>query len=151
MNISLERTTANHPAFQELVELLNATLKVTDGDDHDFYQQFNGTEDIRHVILARDGDQVVGCGAFKSYEGEVAEIKRMFVRADQRGRGVAQRMLAELEQWALDSGFKRCILETGVLQKAAIRLYTRAGYTKIPNYAQYAGLATSVCLEKKLG
>jgi GNAT superfamily N-acetyltransferase len=78
------------------------------------------------------------------------EVKRMFVIQDYRKRGVATQILGELERWAMELSYARCILETGKMQPEAIELYSRYGYTVIPNYGQYAGIENSVCFEKKL-
>ena len=72
----------------------------------------------------------------------------MFVPTEHRGRGIAKDILKELESWAVELSFKRCILETGLKQPEAIALYTKSGYTSIPNYGQYQGMYNSVCFEK---
>ncbi len=58
-------------------------------------------------------------------------------------------MLGELERWAQQLGYQRCVLETGKKQPEAIALYTRRGYHLIPNYGQYVGVESSVCFEKR--
>ena len=67
-----------------------------------------------------------------------------------RKSGVATLILRELETWARDLGFGRCILETGKKQPEAIALYLKNGYALIENYGQYAGVENSLCFEKKL-
>jgi len=67
-----------------------------------------------------------------------------------RGRGIAQMALAELEKWAAELGYKKCILETGKRQPEAIRLYEKSGYKIIPNYGEYLNIENSVCFEKEL-
>ena len=79
------RTDSSNNHFQQLVVLLDAHLKVTDGDAHDFYNQFNKITHIRHVIVAFIDEQPVGCGAFKEYSTDSVEIKRMFVMPEHRG------------------------------------------------------------------
>jgi GNAT superfamily N-acetyltransferase len=78
------------------------------------------------------------------------EVKRMFVEPDCRGRGIARRLLAELEECARRAGYSVARLETGVRQPEAIGLYESAGYRRIPNYGMYAGIADSACFEKSL-
>lgn len=75
----------------------------------------------------------------------------MFVKPECRGQGIAQAVLAELESWAGELGFKECVLETGKKQPEAIRLYQKSGYELIPNYGQYAGIENSVCMKKLVG
>jgi GNAT superfamily N-acetyltransferase len=149
--MNLIRTHSANADFRALVVLLDAELAVRDGADHSFYAQFNKADSIRNVVLAYvAGDEPVGCGAFKEYSPGTAEIKRMFVRPEHRGRGVAVAVLAELEEWAAKLGYNNCILETGLKQPEAIRLYEKSGYTRIPNYGQYEGVENSVCMKKVL-
>lgn len=144
------RTTSSDPDFQSLVVLLDKDLAIRDGDDHAFYNQFNNTANIRHVMVCYDNSQPVACGAFKEYEKGVAEIKRMFVLEDYRGKGIGHKVLNELEQWATELGYKACILETGKMQPEAIRLYQKAGYLVTKNYGQYENVENSVCMKKNL-
>jgi len=83
-------------------------------------------------------------------DGGVVEIKRMFVDEASRGQGVAARVLAELESWAVELGARRAILETGVGLLPAVRLYRRSNYQIIENYPPYVGVDTSVCMGKNL-
>ena len=146
----LKRTNSDDPDFRRLVTDLDIYLAEVDGDDHAYYAQFNGLDTIANVIVAYDEDKAVGCGAFKPYSDNAAEIKRMFVRPEFRGRQIGAIVLAELEDWAREEGFDTCILETGHKQQAAVRLYTNSGYTVIPNYDQYAGVEGSVCMQKNI-
>ena len=144
----LVRTNSDNADFRELVALLDADLAIRDGAEHAFYVQFNKVDAIRHVVVAYENETAVGCGAFKPYENETAEIKRMFVRENVRGRGIAGKVLAELEAWAKELNYTECILETGVKQPEAIRLYQKSGYEKMTSYGQYLNVANSVCMRK---
>ncbi len=124
--INLVRTNSDNSDFRELVALLDADLQIRDGDEHSFYAQFNKVDKIRHVVVAYEDGEAVGCGAIKEYEEGVAEIKRMFVRAENRGRGIAGQILTELETWAKELNYSECILETGIKQPEAIRLTKKA-------------------------
>jgi len=146
--INLLRTDSENADFRELVTLLDADLAIRDGAEHSFYAQFNKVDAIRHVVVAYEGGEAVGCGAIKEYEKGAAEIKRMFVRAERRGRGIAKSILSELEAWANELNFSQCILETGIKQPEAVALYRKSGYETIPNYGQYAGVENSICMNK---
>ncbi len=78
------------------------------------------------------------------------EVKRMYTVPTHRGKGLASQVLNELEKWAGELSYKSCLLETGIKQPEAIRLYQKNGYRIIPNYGQYAGVENSVCFEKHL-
>jgi putative acetyltransferase len=148
--LTLYRTDAFDPDFVQLVGLLDRELAERDGDEHSFYQQFNHIDRLGYVVLIKDNGRAIGCGAIKDLDGEAMEVKRMFVLAAQRGRGVAGSVLAELEKWALELGYTSCRLETGKRQPEAIALYKRQGYQIIPNYGQYAEVENSICFEKIL-
>lgn len=144
------RTNFENPDFIQLVHLLDADLAKRDGKDHSFYAQFNKIAMIKHVVIAYEKGQPVGCGAIKEYEPEIMEVKRMYTLPPSRGKGTASRILAELEKWALEMNYQKCVLETGKKQPEAIRLYEKNGYAHIPNYGQYVGVDNSVCFEKVL-
>lgn len=144
------RTTSANTDFQRLVKELDAHLAIINGDENDFFAQFNTIENMAHVVVAYDNNVPVGCGAIKEYEPGAMEVKRMFVPAERRGQGIAVHMLNDLETWAKELGFEKCILETSLDLKPAISLYTKSGYSKIPNYGQYKDVQTSICFEKLL-
>jgi GNAT superfamily N-acetyltransferase len=74
----------------------------------------------------------------------------MYTLPAYRGKGIATTVLTELEQWAAELSFSKCILETGKRQPEAIRLYQKNRYIQIPNYGQYKDDDNSVCFEKIL-
>ena len=148
--ISIIRTNSGNTDFVELVRHLDVELAERDGKDHSFYAQFNKIDMIKHVVVAYDDGQPVACGAIKEYEPGTMEVKRMFTRLDHRGKGIAAGVLSELEKWAAEMNYSKCVLETGKKQPEAIRLYEKSGYKLIPNYGQYAGVENSVCFEKSL-
>lgn len=147
--IRLVRTDSTNAEFQKLVKSLDTYLADRDGDDHAFYDQYNKIDAIKNVIVAYDNETAIGCGAFKEYETGTAEIKRMFVPEEKRGQGIASKILSELEKWALEEDFDKCVLET-VADSGAVFLYKKSGYIIIPNYGQYAGMEKSCCMEKSL-
>jgi GNAT superfamily N-acetyltransferase len=77
-------------------------------------------------------EQAAGCGGVQLFGSEYAEIKRMYVRPEFRGRGVGKRLLAHLEAYALERGIPLLRLETGVFQTEAIGLYQSFGFQRIP-------------------
>ncbi|MCX6147719.1 MAG: GNAT family N-acetyltransferase [Candidatus Kapabacteria bacterium] len=148
--INLKRTNSENLDFQKLVVELDKDLAIRDGADHSFYSQFNKIDSIKYVVIAYHNQVPVGCGAIKVYEKNVMEVKRMYVPIEKRGNGIASIVLKELENWAKELGFQKCILETGIKQPEAIGLYKKNNYNIIPNYGQYANVESSVCFEKIL-
>ncbi len=148
--IRIKRTDSDDTDFRMLVSALDKDLAVRDGDEHAFYAQYNKIDMIRHVVVAYDGNEAVGCGAVKSYEPGIVEVKRMYVPPHRRGQGIAAIVLRELEQWAAELSNIAFVLETGLKQPEAIALYRKCGYKEIPNFGQYAGVNNSVCFRKDL-
>lgn len=148
--LRLIRTDNDHPGFPTLVQELDDFLTDKNGDQNEFFQQFNHLQPLRNVVLAEFEGVAVGCGAFKVLEAGTVEIKRMFVRPDVRGQRVGAQILGELEVWAFELGYKRAVLETLKTLSNARRLYERSGYEIIENYEPYVGVESSVCMAKRL-
>ena len=144
------RTDSSHPDFIALVKQLDADLAERNGKDHSFYSQFNKIDMIRHAIIAYENDEPIACGAIKEFAPLIMEVKRMYTLPEHRGRGIAGKVLKELETWAAELSYIKCVLETGKKQPEAIQLYQKSGYRVIPNYGQYAGVENSVCFEKEM-
>lgn len=148
--IKLIRTDSDNKDFIALVQHLDKELWSRYGDEQTFFDQFNKLNNIKHVVVAYLDERAVGCGAIKPYVDNFAEVKRMFVEPEARGKGIALQILHELEQWAKELSFGACVLETGIAQPEAIRLHEKAGYVTIPNFGQYVGVESSVCMKKQL-
>ena len=144
------RTDSNNEHFIELVKLLDADLAIRDGEDHSFYAQFNKIDLIKYAVVAYENNIPLGCGAIKAFDANTMEIKRMYVKPESRGKGIASKILSELEAWASELSYNKCLLETGIKQPEALRLYTKNGYERIPNYGQYSDIIGSLCFEKEL-
>ena len=148
--LQLIRTNSENSDFIILVKQLDADLAEKDGDEHAFYDQFNKIDTIKHVVVAYENDQPVACGAIKEFTAGIMEVKRMFTLPEKRGKSIATKILNELERWAKELAYEKCILETGKRQPEAIALYRKNGYQSMPNYGQYAAVENSLCFEKKL-
>lgn len=134
---------------------------------HSLYPEENsfllGTEELEHpgvdVYVARD-EHGAACGmaalvplrsaSQDSAPTATAELKRLFVQGDARGRGVAGRLLDRIEADASHRGIRSLALETGPLQHAAMALYRGRGYEQIELFGQYVGEKFSVCFAKAL-
>ena len=153
--------------------MAEATITYTDGRDEDFValcaqldavlarealdkavqerlDLFCLLDGLDDAFVARVDGRLAGCVAFKNAGEGVAEIKRMFVRSECRGAGVAQKLLAALEEKAAEKGFSALVLETGKHLESARRLYAKAGFAIIPNFGIYAEMPGSVCMRKEL-
>ena len=133
MEIQLQRTTSDHADFRKLIEALDEDLYQRNGEAQLKYRQYNHVDMIKHVVVIYADGRPVGCGAFKKYDTNTVEIKRMFVFPEMRGKQLAAKILQELEKWAIEEGYSKAVLETGHKQNEAIRLYTAAGYLQTDN------------------
>ncbi|WP_431278453.1 GNAT family N-acetyltransferase [Leifsonia poae] len=103
------------------------------------------------VLVGRDADgRALGMVAVVAKGDGTAELKRMFVHQDARGQGLASSLLADAETSARLAGVDTLQLETGPRQLAAIALYERRGYVRIPNFGPYVGDPHSICYAKQL-
>ncbi|RYY52413.1 MAG: GNAT family N-acetyltransferase [Chitinophagaceae bacterium] len=150
MDPYIKRTDSDDPDFLSLVAELDAELAVRDGDDHVFYAQLNKTANLPTCVVIYKNNLPVGSGAFRALDDSSVEIKRMYVRPEARGSGLASAILQELETWAGDLGFSLLRLETGKRQPEAIALYKKSGFHIIPNFGNYWNVENSVCFEKQL-
>jgi GNAT superfamily N-acetyltransferase len=80
-----------------------------------------------------------------------AEVKRMYVAPAARGRGLARRLLARLEETAAAAGAEAMILETGTAQPEAMTLYKSSGYARIESFGHYKWSPDNRCYGKSLG
>ena len=133
---------------RELDELLNETAGGEENRAH--YNQYNLLDDIHDVVLICDDDVAIGCGSFKRYDGERAELKRVFIKEAYRGRGLSKKLVGLLEDLARAEGCSQMILETAERLGAAMGLYKRLGYSIIPNYPPYEDYEESICMGKRL-
>ncbi|QEC44279.1 GNAT family N-acetyltransferase [Pseudobacter ginsenosidimutans] len=148
--VHLQRTDSSHPDFIALIRLLDLDLAGRDGKDTAFYSRYNKIAAIKHAIVAYYNGDAVASGAIREYQPGVMEVKRMFTVPDLRGKGLASKVLAELEGWAKELGYTKLILETGKRNTEAVSLYLAKGYQVTPNYEPYVGVDNSVCFVKLL-
>lgn len=106
--------------------------------------------DVLFAVARLEDGSAVGCGAVV-LTPEYGEIKRMYVKPELRGKGVAASVLGLLEQEAAARGCTRLTLETGPYQEAALALYAREGYERCERYGDYPDDPYSVFMHKRLG
>jgi putative acetyltransferase len=141
------------PEAAELIRALSAELARR----YDYMEDGSGGFEPEHAlgprgafVIGRVGGRPVACGAIRPLGGEVAELKRVYVNDEFRGRGYSKVVVKELERLAKERGYTVMRLETGVRQPEAISLYESLGYHRIPNYGEYRDSSLSVCYEKAL-
>lgn len=113
--------------------------------------------DIRHqygapngcLLLVTDGDNTVGCAGVRRWQGDIAELKRMYLRPDFRGKGAGQRLLDAALDRARGLGYRSIRLDTLPSMQAAVALYRKYGFQDIPPYRENPFEGT-LYLEKNL-
>ncbi len=104
---------------------------------------------VAFFVIRREG-KAVGCGGVQVFGVEYAELKRMYVRPEQRRLGLARQLLDHLAQHAQQAGVDLLRLETGVHQTEAIGLYEYCGFRPIPPFGDYQPDPLSLWFEKRL-
>lgn len=149
----IERYDILSPTARSLIEELNAELSRTYPEQGATHFRLDADEVAQgrgaFLVAVRDG-RPVGCGAVRRIDGSAGELKRMYVRPQQRGRGVGRALLAALEDEARALGLSRLVLETGVRQKEAIALYQSCQFSIIPAFGEYVSSPLSLCMAKEL-
>jgi GNAT superfamily N-acetyltransferase len=106
-------------------------------------------EAVAFFLIRSDGTPA-GCGGVKLFGAEYGEVKRMYVRPQYRGLGFGKLMLDHLADYAREHSVGLLRLETGVHQRAAIGLYERVGFRRIPPFGAYWEDPLSRCYEKRI-
>lgn len=144
-DVRVVRRPAVDPAVAELIALsaAEAANRYGSADARRF-----PVDPLAKWVLATVDGAGAGCGAIQPLDDQTVEVKRMYVRPAHRGKGLARRVLAALEDLAAGSHYPVIRLETGARQPESIRLYESAGYRPIPPYGPYVHSPLSLCYEK---
>jgi GNAT superfamily N-acetyltransferase len=158
--VNIRRASFDHPDAVKLNDLVQAEYHVRYGDGGDATHldpaMFVPPAGL-YLIAYDEQDRPVATGGWRSqeksdegYEDGDAELKRMFVMEEMRGRGLARRILAALEEDARAAGRTRMVLETGTKQPEAVALYTSSGYEPCAKFGYYRFYESSLCFAKPL-
>ena len=153
MQITIAETRPDHPeAFALLKELDDTLLALPYPPEsrHAFSVAKLIEQKVAFFVVIVDG-QPTGCGGVKVYGTEFGEVKRMFVRPEYRGQGVAKAVLDHIVAYCRERKVAALRLETGVLQTDAIGLYERYGFTRRGPFEEYREDPMSVYFEKRIG
>ena len=138
--------------FIENCRLLDEDLDRRVGKviQRDKYHQYNQLDKIHEALMVYHEGRPAGGGAIRAYDETTMELKRVFVRPEYQGKGVGSALVAGLIEWAKELGYKRMILETGALLAESCHVYTKLGFSQIPNYGAYVNMPESLCMGKDL-
>jgi GNAT superfamily N-acetyltransferase len=127
----MDRVNEAYAIVQEYYEAVSVDVRE---DAVEFAHEYFG--EGAGVWLTRDGEAVVGCIALRGLENleKSGEVKRLYVKPEYRGQGIAERLLAALETYARESGYQAIYLDSKDDLKTAIRFYARHGYAECERY-----------------
>ncbi|MEI2385089.1 GNAT family N-acetyltransferase [Breoghania sp. JC706] len=149
LSISIEPV--NQPEIVELIELSDAYSLARYPAEGHFGTDVEGLsgDDISFAVV-RDEGRAIGCGALKWNGDGTAELKRLFVRDEGRGKGAARKVMVYLEDMARARGVTRIDLETGPLNTEAVGLYGALGYAECGPFPPYEANPYSLFMTKEL-
>jgi GNAT superfamily N-acetyltransferase len=150
MKYIIEKENINSKDANELIEELSDELyRMTGSNGRGSFDNSDIDNPRAIFVIAReDNGMAVGCGAFREVTGEIAELKRMYVR--RKSHGIGSKILAHLEDCAIEYGYNRVVLETRKCNTKAVNFYTKNGYQVINNYGKYIDRPEAICFEKIL-
>ena len=145
-------TDGTDKTFIKLCHMLDESLnEIVGGEEKRAgFIPLNALDNIHDAIIAYMDGEPVGCASFKCFDKTTAEMKRVFIKKEFRGKGLSKPLIFRLEAMAKARGYQSMILETGDMLKAAMHVYEEIGYKRIPNYGPYKDMADSVCMKKIL-
>jgi putative acetyltransferase len=152
MSVVISRERPDTGAAVGLISELDAQLapRYPAESRHGFSVATLLAEDVPFFVLRYNG-VAASCGAIKLFGTEYGEIKRMYVRSQFRSMGFGKLMLNHLTDYAQSHSVKLLRLETGIHQLAAISLYERMEFMRIPPFGAYKEDPLSLFFEKRLG
>jgi putative acetyltransferase len=152
--LRIERESLDSVVANSLIEALNADIEARYPEPESYHWDLDPDEVAPGrgaFLVAWLDDVAVGCGAVRLLAPAEAELKRMYVAPEARGRGIGGALVRALEGEARALSVKRLLLETGERQIEALAVYTREGFIRIPKYGEYVDSEFSVCMGKDLG
>jgi len=150
MRIALERP--DQPEVLSLIAELDAyqTVLYPPESHHGIDINALGQSNVLFAVARNTEGHAIGCGAVV-LKPTFGELKRMFVRPQHRGHGIAKALLAFLEAEAVTAECRLLMLETGISQPEALGLYARSGYARCGPFASYTNDPLSVFMQKRVG
>ena len=148
MTVEITSETADSADAQKLIQALNAEL--TSRYDKGGAEIFEETEapPRSSFLVARSGEEAVGCGGLYPLMGDIAEVKGLFVTEEARAQGVGKQLLQALEQEAQTHKFKAIWLTAGRIDAEAIMLFVKSGFEAMDCYGENLGNPLKVCFKK---
>ena len=135
--------------FIELTRELDNEYFMKLGDVVERYKDHNALTDPHIVILALNWGKPIACASFRFIDKDTIEIRRVYVKRRYRRKGIAYKLIKQLEKLAMEENFKYSVIETGKDNEAAINLYKKLDYETIDNFGLFEGDDLCICMKKQ--
>jgi putative acetyltransferase len=147
MQISFE--SPDQPDVHKLIAELDAYLYSLYPAENVYAMDISSllSPSVVFAVVRDSAGSAVGCGAIVM-KPEYGEVKRMYVRPQARGQGLARRLIESLEKKAMEQGCRTFMLETGPTMPEALILYERLGYLRRGPFGDYPDDPHSVFMQK---
>jgi putative acetyltransferase len=150
MNIKLTKVSSGSPEVKSLSDELHKELELIYGNGmiEDFLDE--NKQMLIFFVAYDESENATACSALKHFNETTAEIKRMYVKPEHRGRGISKLILTRIEDEAKELNYNRLVLETGLKQPEAMGLYNEFGYKPLKCYGRHTDDPDSRCFEKMI-
>jgi ribosomal protein S18 acetylase RimI-like enzyme len=135
--------------FIELTRELDNEYFMKLGDVVERYKDHNALTDPHIVILALNWGKPIACASFRFIDKDTIEIRRVYVKRRYRRKGIAYKLIKQLEKLAMEENFKYSVIETGRDNEAAINLYRKLDYEIVDNFGIFEGDDLCICMKKQ--
>ena len=148
MSFKIKKAPGNSSEVKLLSNELHKDLESIYGEGmiEDFFEE--NEQMLIFYVAYNESGKAVAIGALKPFNDVTAEIKRMYVNPEYRGKGISKLILIHIEDYAKEFNYQRLILETGLKQPEAMSLYHKFGYKPMVCYGRHASDPDSRCFEK---
>lgn len=150
LSFKLKKAAVNSIDVKQLSDELHTDLEYIYGSGRIEDFESENIEMLVFFVAFDDSENAVASGALKHFNNTTAEIKRMYVKPNFRGRGISKLILRQLEAYAKELNYQRLVLETGLKQPEAMGLYQKFGYKPLKCYGRHADDPDSRCFEKSI-
>ena len=117
---------------QDFYDVLEEEHELHDVDNY----QREYVENRGLFLVVMDGEKLVGTGAVKKLEENIAELKRLWLLEEYHGQKIGFQVVSQLLNFVRMHGYQKIRLQTSMKQKRAVRFYTRIGFYEIPSYRE---------------
>ena len=142
-------TSEKDERFIELTKELDNEYFQLHGDVVLKYQDYNDLNDPHIVMLALNWGKPIACASFRLFDKDTIEIRRVYVKKRYRKKGIAYKLVKQLEKLAMEENFKYSVIETGKENIAAINLYKKLDYEIVDNFGMFEGDDLCICMKKQ--